>query len=432
MLLLEGVALTPSGRPVLAPEELELRILEKTDVEFGPARGGLRESPAEKYTGGIAFLTSHRLIWLDAAVLPSPGRSCSLQLARAMVASAVPLKMFGSRTRRHRIACRRGVLAPDDPGGEMRLAFRGEAPDAFARTLDEALARRAWLADAEPRNSRPPPPPPRNTRGLAPSADQARAAAAASSAAARASASRAGVSGALLRQREDAAARDAALGEAFTDMTALMHMAKDMVRLAEHIAEKTSRRDRDRGGGDAAAGEVDAAMLSMGIASPVTRESAGALYHQQLSRQLGDWLAPVLDARGGILPLPEVFCLFNRARGAELISPEDLLKAASLFEKLGVPLRERVFPSGVRVVQSPARGDDEVCAALARVLGNADEGGGGKTRLDAFDASAALGIAPAVAGEFLRMAEGHGILCRDEGPEATWFYPNRFAAFTAC
>ena len=69
---------------------------------------------------------------------------------------------------------------------------------------------------------------------------------------------------------------------------------------------------------------------------------------------------------------------------------------------------------------------------MARVLGNADEGGGGKTRLDAFDASAALGIAPAVAGEFLRMAEGHGILCRDEGPEATWFYPNRFAAFTAC
>ena len=128
MLLLEGVALTPSGRPVLAPEELELRILEKTDVEFGPARGGLRESPAEKYTGGIAFLTSHRLIWLDAAALPSPGRSCSLQLARAMVASAVPLKMFGSRTRRHRIACRRGVLAPDDPGARCASRSEGKLP----------------------------------------------------------------------------------------------------------------------------------------------------------------------------------------------------------------------------------------------------------------------------------------------------------------
>jgi ESCRT-II complex subunit VPS36 len=42
MLLLEGVALTDSGRPVLAPEELELRILEKTDAEFGERRGGLQ------------------------------------------------------------------------------------------------------------------------------------------------------------------------------------------------------------------------------------------------------------------------------------------------------------------------------------------------------------------------------------------------------
>ena len=31
-LLVEGVALTPSGRPVLAPEELELRMIEGVDV----------------------------------------------------------------------------------------------------------------------------------------------------------------------------------------------------------------------------------------------------------------------------------------------------------------------------------------------------------------------------------------------------------------
>ena len=39
-LLVEGVALTPSGRPVLAPEELELRMIERVDVEFGDKRAG--------------------------------------------------------------------------------------------------------------------------------------------------------------------------------------------------------------------------------------------------------------------------------------------------------------------------------------------------------------------------------------------------------
>ena len=56
-------------------------------------------------------------------------------------------------------------------------------------------------------------------------------------------------------------------------------------------------------------------------------------------------------------------------------------------------------------------------------------GGGGKKlqRIDAYGASVALGIPPAVAGEYLLMAEGHGILCRDDGPEALHFYRNFFA-----
>ena len=250
MLLLEGVALTPSGRPVLAPEELELRILEKTDVEFGPARGGLRESPAEKYTGGIAFLTSHRLIWLDAAALPSPGRSCSLQLARdGRFRGSTQDVRLAHPTTPHRVPPRRP--RPGRSRGEMRLAFRGEARR-LARTLDDALARRARGSPTPNPATRALHPHPSKHARLAPSADQARAAAA-SAAAARASASRAGV-----RERSCATrgrrARDAALGEAFTDMTALMAKAKDMVRLAEHIAEKTSRRDRDRGGGDGALG----------------------------------------------------------------------------------------------------------------------------------------------------------------------------------
>jgi|EP00740_Mantoniella_antarctica_P020761 ESCRT-II complex subunit VPS36 len=64
MLLLEGVALTSSGRPVLAPEELELKILEKTDLEFTGAKGGggdvggLEGRVGDKY---ILHLTSYTL-----------------------------------------------------------------------------------------------------------------------------------------------------------------------------------------------------------------------------------------------------------------------------------------------------------------------------------------------------------------------------------
>ena len=44
------------------------------------------------------------------------------------------------------------------------------------------------------------------------------------------------------------------------------------------------------------------------------------------ARQLADFLAPRLERTQGVMTLPDVYCLFNRARGSELISPEDLIK----------------------------------------------------------------------------------------------------------
>ena len=49
------------------------------------------------------------------------------------------------------------------------------------------------------------------------------------------------------------------------------------------------------------------------------RKTAGSLYHTELARQLSDWLITrVLPAKGpaAMLQLPDMYCLFNRARGS--------------------------------------------------------------------------------------------------------------------
>ena len=76
--------------------------------------------------------------------------------------------------------------------------------------------------------------------------------------------------------------------------------------------------------------------------------------------QLADFLALRIDKAGGMMPLPDVYCLFNRARGAELISPDDLLTAAKLLSATGARLTFRQFASGVLVVQSAAHSDEKV------------------------------------------------------------------------
>uniref|UniRef100_A0A673ATE8 Vacuolar protein-sorting-associated protein 36 n=1 Tax=Sphaeramia orbicularis TaxID=375764 RepID=A0A673ATE8_9TELE len=133
---------------------------------------------------------------------------------------------------------------------------------------------------------------------------------------------------------------DKNISEAFEDLSKLMVKAKEMVEVSRSIANKIKDKQ-----GDITEDETirfKSYLLSMGIANPVTREThgSGTHYHMQLAKQLGDMLQAPLEERGGMMALTEVYCLVNRARGMELLSPEDLVNACKMFESLKLPLRE--------------------------------------------------------------------------------------------
>lgn len=78
--------------------------------------------------------------------------------------------------------------------------------------------------------------------------------------------------------------------QAFKDLRGLMGKAQDMVTLAERFRERSSAGgsgvDRAASGDEAMDADMENELISLGIASPVTKTTAGALYHQQLSRQV--------------------------------------------------------------------------------------------------------------------------------------------------
>ncbi|KAJ6340605.1 hypothetical protein OIU77_008378 [Salix suchowensis] len=78
-----------------------------------------------------------------------------------------------------------------------------------------------------------------------------------------------------------------------------------------------------------------------------------------LHLELADFVRIPLEKAGGMINLIDIYCLFNRARGTELISPEDLLQACSLWEKFDVPVMLRKFDSGVKVIQNKSHSDEE-------------------------------------------------------------------------
>ena len=70
--------------------------------------------------------------------------------------------------------------------------------------------------------------------------------------------------------------------EAFEDLDTLMSHARDMVNLVHRLAASDEVKDNES--------EFDSLLQNMGIASPVTKQTAGSQYHTLLARQLADFL----------------------------------------------------------------------------------------------------------------------------------------------
>ena len=138
------------------------------------------------------------------------------------------------------------------------------------------------------------------------------------------------------------------------------------------------------------------------------------------------------------MTLTDVYCLFNRARGTNMISPDDLLKALDLMKELGLGMSRRSFKSsGVLVIQDDAF-DDEVMAKKLSNLASAsmkqkaeplgaeasftDDVGG----ITVIDVSRTLKIPALLANEQLLSAEQMGWLCRDSTIEGVRYFPNLF------
>ena len=248
--------------------------------------------------------------------------------------------------------------------------------------------------------------------------------------------SSAGVAGILRNQEQNLKNNDALARDATADLDSLMKRAKEMATIVQRYAYYAG----ERGEGDSCSErsettsemgevtEINAILQSIGITSPVTKFSAGRLYHQQLARQLADYLheSNRLSRLGGMITLTDIYCVFNRARGTELVSPDDFLRSAEMIGTLGVGISLIRFPSGVIMLRLDSLNEDSLCQSILQLSKSTfleiEEDG-----IQASLAAQHLNLSIVLAKEILLTAENRGILCRDDSISGLAFFPNKFA-----
>jgi ESCRT-II complex subunit VPS36 len=246
------------------------------------------------------------------------------------------------------------------------------------------------------------------------------------------------------RQRHEHASKlaDTALSgdteQLLTQAGELLHVIQKYTILLQKYQTTTgSGRSKED---DDAAEKLEGLLSDMGMTSALSRSQMGGSrtfgdgknnsslrdYYELTARQLADFLLPRFEKQvqtsqgSGIMTLTDVYCLFNRARGTNLISPEDLRQACELLGELNLGLSQRTFPSGVIVLQ--------LDHALA-LNGNNTAVRERMVKLcptTALEASHALKLSPLLALEQLEEAERLGYICRDVTLETVRFYPNKF------
>ncbi|CAG8600151.1 9918_t:CDS:10 [Dentiscutata erythropus] len=256
----------------------------------------------------------------------------------------------------------------------VRLAFRDGGSNAFYEKLKSAMAAKEWEKAQE------------TSMGIIRNAEQSQ-----------------------KEQKET-------LNQAFKDLDGLMAKTSEMVKLAESIRNKLSK-ELDSETSTDETSDFRTYLIELGIPNPVTKDSAGSTYHKELARQLAEFLDNLLEKENGMMSLTDIYCLFNRARGVALISPEDLYKACSQFEHLNLPMRLRKFSSGLMVV------DDEQIAQ--RILQHIKT----KGPLTAIELASLDKMSVVLINEQLQMVEEKGLICRDESVEGVRFYDNLIINF---
>lgn len=379
------------------PGEFQLTSLEGVRLDDGNTK--------TQFINGELCLTSHRLIWTNQSILASD-LVLPLHLV-ILVEEEVGSFMQSDKLVLHLESAPHGSVSPTGSNlsnNHVRLALKQGGMRSLKDKLNEAITQKQWNVILAPRNIvRPGNVAPKQLRS--------------------------GIGGIKKSMEQKQKNTDMQITKAFEDIDQLMEMAKPMVNVAKTISEKIREKKGDITDDETV--RFKSYLMSLGISDPVTRDGSGSdqVYYLKLAKEIYQVLQRPLKESGGMITLTDAFCRINRARGMELISPEDLLNACKTFnhtnsENKDLPIQLHTFQAtGVHVLQlaSAEVSSEQTLAHTESLVSEKTEEG-----LSVDEFARLAGTAVVLAKERLLAAESCGRLCRDDSVEGLRFFPNLF------
>ena len=119
------------------------------------------------------------------------------------------------------------------------------------------------------------------------------------------------------------------LKNSFSNIETLKQNAEKMMKLAEKLRAKLDvSKGEDK--------EINNILKNIGYINPETKEIAGSEFYDKLANQINSYFNDYFNKNKStkVISLIDAYCIYNRARGIELISPKDMKQAVNKLKYL--------------------------------------------------------------------------------------------------
>ena len=131
----------------------------------------------------------------------------------------------------------------------------------------------------------------------------------------------------------------------FNNIETFRQNSEELISLAQQIRAKLSISKANINENASQAAEINSILSKIGFIDPVTKEVAGSDYYIKLAEQINLYFTDYFKKNPDIkvITLIDAYCIYNRARGGNTISPKDMSQAIDNFDKVAGEIKIKNF-----------------------------------------------------------------------------------------
>lgn len=150
----------------------------------------------------------------------------------------------------------------------------------------------------------------------------------------------------------------------FSDINSLRQNAEIMIQIASQIRNKIANNPSNKSENE----EVNSILSKIGFVDPITKEVAGSEYYSKLGEQINQFFMDYFakNPQTKAVTLIDAYCLYNRARPGNTISPKDMRQAIKQLTS-GKVLHDIIiknFNNEMIVIQTPEFSGKNILAMI--------------------------------------------------------------------